>query len=197
MNEADGQETEPTLKPNEQDARMSSEEKTVTWIALSIPVFMAVSTGVMALILKAMLGHLNRPEVLSSAHFMLIFLVANSLLFICLPIPFFYKMIRRKMRTGSIYPSGDELKARRARRQRQIPLWLSIPFAAVFGIVTVSSVCAALSNPNHRGLYWAFTIIFGVATFQSTWQILHPLAPKTALPAAPGEPQTSPEAERP
>jgi hypothetical protein len=195
MNEAGGQEAKQALKLNQQDATMSSEEKTETWVVLSIPVFMAVFSVVMALIVAAKPGHLNSPEVQSSVRYLLIMLVISSLLFICLPILVLLKMMRRKMRTGSIYPSGEELKAKRARRQKPVALRQRITNAAFVGLGASFFTYSALTNPHQRVLCAVVAALLWLVFLPSAASVFRSNASKSALPTTPEEPQSRPEVE--
>jgi hypothetical protein len=167
MNKSGEPELERSSSVLEPIATVTQEEKAVQWIGLLIPVIMAVSIGIMALMLAAHRSHSNQTEVESSARNFLLFLIGSSVLFFCLPILFFYKMIRRKKRRGSIYLAGAELEARRAKRKMPEPLWRRIAYTVYWGCGGAFFAYMAIVDKRHQIIHSAvaFLWLFSAATW--------------------------------
>ena len=167
MNESGEPELWPAPGIKEPIATVTQEEKAVVWFVLALSVFMSVSTAVMALVLAARPGHLKQPEVWSSGRYLLILVGLLSLTFICLPILAFFKMRQRKKRTGSIYRSGEELEAWRARLKKPDPLWRRITSTAIWGVGGIWFSYTAIVEQRHRTMNWvmAFLWLFIAGTY--------------------------------
>ena len=159
---------------DEQGAIATQEEKVVVWGVLLLPVVMAISTAVMALILAAHSGHAVRPDAQVSTRYFLSILVLFSFMFVLLAILFFFKMAQRKKRTGSIYRLGEELEAWRTRRKKPRPLWLSVTKIAIFGFEAFWFGRSAIANPGHRVFDGIVAIVWLLAAASEAWSVFHP-----------------------
>jgi hypothetical protein len=121
----------------------------------------------------------------------LLWLVAAALL--SLPGWFLYKAIRRKLKSGSLLPSEEELAAARARCAKPKKLWQRILPAVLWWFVAILWTDMAIGRSHHQssafmvaGLSWLTAMIW-------TWQVFRPSPPQCSLSILPDEPQTPPE----
>jgi hypothetical protein len=174
MKESTEQGPRQSSDQNEQVATATLEDKVAVWVALLLPVLVAVSTAVMALILAAHPGNVNRPDAQPSARYFLSLLVLLSLMFVFLAILVLFKMIQRKKRTESIYRSGDELVAWRARRQKPRPWWRRATLIAIFGFEAFWFGRSAIANPGHRIFDWIVAAIWLLTAASEASNFFHP-----------------------
>ena len=81
------------------------------------------------------------------------------------PVRFFRKMRTRKRKTGSVFPSGDDLIAFRHRWEHP-PLWMRILVVAFFCLIAFRITYEVIMAPGHRalvawsvpGLFWLIAI---------------------------------------
>jgi MFS family permease len=172
MNESGEPESGLSLGRNEQAAAMKQEERVALWMGL-LPAIMAVIFAIIALIFAVHVDHLNRPGSQSSAQYFLIALAVLSLIFLCRSMPSFFEMIRREKRTGSIYCSGEELEAWRARRKKPRPLWLRAALIAIYGFEAFWFARSAIVNPGHRDLDWIVATVWLLAAASEAWDVSH------------------------
>ena len=122
----------------------------------------------------------------------LLWLVAVILL--ALPGWFFYKAIRRKLKSGSFLPSEEELDAARARCRKPKKLWQRIMSAALWWFVAILWTGMAIGRHHQQSSAWMVAGISWLAALIWTWQIFRPSTPQCSLSILPDEPQKPPEA---
>jgi hypothetical protein len=122
----------------------------------------------------------------------LLWLLAATLLFI--PGWFFYKAIRRKLKSGSFLPSEEELAAARARCRKPKKLWQRITTAALWWFVAIIWTDMAIGRPHHWSSAWIVVGISSLTALIWTWQIFRPSPPQCSPSILPDEPQKPPEA---
>lgn len=122
----------------------------------------------------------------------LLWLVAVILL--ALPGWFFYKAIRRKLKSGSFLPSEEELDAARARCRKPRKLWQRILPAVMWWFVAILWTDMAIGRPHHWSSAWMVAGISWLTALIWTWQLFRPSPPQCALSIAPEEPTEPPEA---
>jgi hypothetical protein len=160
MNGAGGPGTNQELNLNEQNATMSLNEKVSMWVALLLSIFMAGFCAVTVLTLARKSGHLSLLGSQSSTPYMLMILLVASSAFIGLATVSFFRMMRWKKRTGSIYPSGEELRTRHTRHQIPDPLWWRFTTAVIWSFGACFYIHNAVTSPHPRILDWVVAVLF-------------------------------------
>lgn len=122
----------------------------------------------------------------------LLWLLAAALL--ALPGWFFYKTIRRKLKSGSFLPSEEELAAARARCAKPKKLRVRIISSVLWWFVAIVWTDIAIGRSLHRSSAWVVAGLSCLAALIWTWQIFRPSPPRCALSIAPDEPLSPPEA---
>jgi ABC-type uncharacterized transport system fused permease/ATPase subunit len=109
MNESSGQQIEQELNSISNAAVMTSKERSGYWaklIVVSIPAILMVGVNIY---FAFQIRHFARPVSREFAHQYLSILVFSSALFLSIPLVFIYKIFRRRLKTGSCLPAGEEL----------------------------------------------------------------------------------------
>jgi hypothetical protein len=112
-----------------------------------------------------------------------------------LPGWFIFKTIRRKVKTGSVLPSQEELNRSFSRCGKVGSLRLRIAAAAMWWLVAIMWTVTSMRghHADRLGLGWV-TAVFGyAAAILWTLQIFRPSTPQCALSVVPHEPPASPE----
>ena len=117
-----------------------------------------------------------------------------AVVLLALPGWFFYKAIRRKLKSGSFLPSEEELTAARARCRKPKKLWQRILTAALWWFVAILWTYMAIGRPHHWSSAWMVAGISWLAALIWTWQVFRPSPSQCALSIAPEELQRPPEA---
>jgi hypothetical protein len=126
----------------------------------------------------------------------LLLLLAAAVLVI--PIWFFIKTVQRKLKSGSFLPSQEELAKSRANCAKPKPLWQRILFAVLFlGVAVLYTLGPILRHLRHRppmDSQWVLAVLWWIIAAIWIRQLIRPSASPCALPIAPEQPQTPPEA---
>jgi len=122
----------------------------------------------------------------------LLLLLAAAILII--PALFLFKSIQRKLKTGSILPSQEELDKTRAGCGKPKLLWHRITLAALWCFVALMWTDSAIGRQHHQGPAWLAAALSWLAALIYTYQVFRPPSPPCALPKAPQEPQSPPDA---
>ncbi len=115
---------------------------------------------------------------------------------LALPAWYIFKTIRRKLKTGSVLPSQEEIAKARARSRKPQPLWFRILMANVIafnaGMFTSFSIAAHIrhSTPDLPWGWIAPFMLFMAVFF--AWQVFRPIQPLFGLQDAPDEPKRTP-----
>jgi hypothetical protein len=109
----------------------------------------------------------------------------------------FYKIVRRRTRTGSFFPAGEELLAIRKRRNQPFPMWFSITGSVFYLLLAIDETHNAMTNHLHPVYHWGFAAMIWALTAFFIVQIFQfrPSKRKDVLFISPKEPQTPPESE--
>ena len=115
---------------------------------------------------------------------------------LALPAWYVFKTIRRKLKTGSVLPSQEEIAKARARSRKPKPLWLRISIANVMafnaGMFTSISIAAHIRHrtPDIPWDWMAPFMLFMAVFF--AWQVFRPIQPLFGVQDAPDEPKRNP-----
>jgi thiol-disulfide isomerase/thioredoxin len=145
---------------------------------------------IMAIIPISLLRSFNGRPPLS----LLILILVLFATILALPAWLLFKMIRRKLKTGSMLPSQEEIAKARARSRRPRPLWIRISMANVMALNAGMLTSFSISDHiRHRGpeFFWLAAFMWFLAVFFA-WQVFRPVQPLFALPDAPDEPKRNP-----
>jgi hypothetical protein len=197
MNEAGGQETKQALSASSRGAEMTSKERAGYWaklIFVSIPAIIMLG---MNIYFAVRFSHINRPDSQLFVRQILMILVVSSVLFLSIPLVLFYKIVRRRTRTGSFFPAGEELLAIRKRRNQPFPMWFSITGSVFYLLLAIDETHNAMTNHLHPVYHWGFAAMIWALTAFFIVQIFQfrPSKRKDVLFISPKEPQTPPESE--
>ena len=128
--------------------------------------------------------------------FLLILFIVLIATILALPAWVILKMIRRKLKTGSVLPSQEEIANARARSRKPQPLWIRIVAAAMNVLAAeIMTLVPVMSYLQHRtpdyfwcgmAVFWWFLAAFWIR------QVFRPIQPLCALPEALEEPKRSP-----
>jgi hypothetical protein len=194
MNESGCQQREQELNPGN-SAEMSSKERAVFWakpILVSIPAIIMLG---MNIYFAVRFSHINRPDIQSFVRQILIILAVSSVLFLSIPLVLFYRIFRRRMRTGSFLPAGDELIAIRKRRREPDPLWQRIAWVILTFYLAITFTYDALYGHHYIGFKWFFAVLLWVSVVIFIKEIFRPSKRKSLTCTVLNEPQTPPESE--
>jgi hypothetical protein len=115
-------------------------------------------------------------------------------MFLVVPILFLFKSIQRKLKTGSILPSQEELDKTRAGCGKPKLLWQRIALAALWCFVAIMWTDSAINRQHHPGPAWLAAALSWLAALIFSWQVFRPSTPPCVLPEAPKQPQSPPDA---
>jgi hypothetical protein len=156
------------------------------WILPFLLFFVLLVLGIVAIVAAFCFHLFSRPN--------LILLFVGAPLLLALPSWFLYKSIRRKLKTGSFLPSEEELDEARARCAQPKSLRQRITLAAVWWFSAILWTDLAIGRQHRQGSAWVTAGMMWVAALVWTWQVFRPSPSQCALPAAPQEQPTPPEA---
>ncbi|HTW82252.1 MAG TPA: hypothetical protein VME23_22085 [Terracidiphilus sp.] len=184
MSESANREQELGLRETDPVARMTRWEKCGFWIppvcwglCAVVPFFVSASF-LMAFAVSLLIhfqGIIHHPDWLKnigpSMAFLAGMLVISGALLVY-PVSAFRKMARRKKESGSIYPSGEELIARRNRWEHP-PAWLRIVVVLFFCLVAFAATHAVWADPGRYlllnldfpALFWLIAIMVAIDVF--------------------------------
>jgi len=156
------------------------------WILPFLLIFVLLGLGIVAIVAAFYCGPFSRPN--------LILLFVGAPLLLALPSWFFYKSIRRKLKSGSFLPSEQELEDGRARCAQPKSLRRRIALAAAWWLIAIVQTGSAISRHHRPGEAWVVVAVMWLLAMVWTKQIFRPSSPQCALPAASQEPPSLPEA---
>ena len=160
------------------------------WIVPLVFIAILLVLGILAIVAATSICGCNDKHFYWLA-FLLWLLAATLLAF---PGWFFYKAIRRKLKSGSFLPSEEELAAARARCRKPKSLRQRITTAALWGFVAIIWTDMAIGRPHHWSSAWIVVGISSLTALIWTWQIFRPSPPQCSPSILPDEPQKPPEA---
>lgn len=189
MNESSRQETTPALSCSTRDAVMSLAEKAAYWVMLLVKVFYSFVGLLLGLLLIVALEYLlidrlwphqrlGPPIAIMS----LVLPVLYLCLFIMFLMHFIRRIYRRKIKTGYILPTGEELNVIRIRRKMPEPLWKRIAIAAFFCWIAIGSTFSLLNTQHHRVSWWVIPVLMWMIAITVTATAFLASEPKWALP---------------
>ena len=107
-----------------------------------------------------------------------------------------FKMIRRKVKTGSVLPSQEEIAKARARSRKPASLWSRIVAANVMapnaGLWTSGLIRDHIRHRTPEDFSWLLTIFWWFFTAFWMSQVFRPIKPLAVIPDTPDEPQKIP-----
>ncbi|MDR3725597.1 MAG: hypothetical protein P4K86_01010 [Terracidiphilus sp.] len=156
------------------------------WILPFLLIFVLLALGTLAIVAAFCFGPSSQPK--------LLLLLVSAALLLAVPFWSLCKAIRRKLKTGSFLPSEQELDAWRARCAKPKSLRQRIALAAVWWFSAILWTDIAIGRQHRQGSAWVAAGVTWVAALMWTWQAFRPSPSQCALPAAPQEPPTPPEA---
>lgn len=178
MSQDANSEQEQNLREIDSVARMTRWEKFEFWLpptcwgfCAGVP-FLVSSSFLIAFSLSLLIhlqGYIHHPEWLKNLGPSLVFLTAMlafSGALLIYPASVFRKMARRKKESGSLYPSGEELVARRHRWEHP-SAWLKIAVVLFFCLIAFAASHAVWTDPGRYlllnlgfpALFWLIAII--------------------------------------
>lgn len=148
---------ENSVCSGEQAAEMSASEKSryrsKLIFVLLISLGMAVS---MPAIMAFKFGPHNPIWSRPNSRSILLILLVNSALFLIIPGVILFRILRRKIKFGSYFPTGEDLKKYRARRRGPEPLWRRVLSAAGEVVAAVGFTSDAMHRSHGSVWEWAF-----------------------------------------
>jgi len=168
MSESANREQELGLRETDPVARMTRWEKCGFWIPpvcwglCAVMPFLLSALSLIAFSVSLVIrlqGVIRDPELLKNLGPTIVLLVIPGAV-LMYPVSVFRKMARRKKETGSIYPSGEELIARRNRWEHP-PAWLRIAVVLFFCLIAFAATHSLWVSPDRRvSVYWGFPALF-------------------------------------
>jgi hypothetical protein len=169
MNEADGQES----GQRGDTAEMTSAEKVGFWAALILAVALG-ALPIVGLLTLDFRGQLYRLWSQPSGWEVPLLVLSAPLALWVIPAIAFFRMYRRKRRTGKLLPSGDELLAKRQRRKKPRRLWIRVLNAVLNLALTMLFVTEALGDAHGRAVAWIGATLFALCAAFSTIEVFVP-----------------------
>jgi hypothetical protein len=169
-------------------AEMTSRERIGFWalpIIASIPAIIMLG---MYLFFAFKINHLAQNVNQEFTRHILIILLASSALFLSIPLLVFYKIFRRRMRTGSFLPAGEELTALRNHRKEPLSQRKKMALVAFYLIGAIYYTIDIPYSTHGKILGWMCAAIFWIATAIFTVDLFRPAKREAALSRAPEEP---------
>jgi len=147
-----------------QAVQMTSEEKAGFWFRFAVFVVLAVIQLVLVSgFLVHERGKLHRLWSMPGSHQILI--IPSILLF---------RMCRRKLKYGTLLPSGEELRRLRARRKRPTVLWKRVALAVCYWGIASTSTMSAVESTHGTAFRWGMAAFMWMVATLFTISIFQP-----------------------
>lgn len=102
----------------------------------------------------------------------LLILLLNGAVFFTIPAIALFRLLRRKRRTGSYYPTLEDLEKHRARQRKPKPLWQKT-LSAVFELAAAITFTIDATHRSHRGAWeQVLASIFWLSAAMSVWGLI-------------------------
>jgi hypothetical protein len=195
MNEPSGQQTEQELNASSSGVVMTSKERVGFWTKRILVSILAIIMTGMNIYFALKFCHIHRPDIQSFVQQMLVILIVSSVLFLLVPLVLFYNIFRRRIRTGSFLPAGEELTAIRKRRKEPDSLWTRIFWVVLCLYLAISFTHDALYGHHYIVFKWFFALIMWVSVIIFIKELFRPSKRKCQSCIVPNEPQPPTESE--
>ncbi len=153
---------------------MTGQEKSVFWAVHIAAVLPALVLLAFFAYLELRLNQLHKPWDQPEGQSFLWMIAGIVLLTVLIPAAVVFRLVRRRIKTGSFLPSGAELERYRARRVEPKTISRRVLYAVFYLVETLLFVLNTMHRKHDQSLGWWAAGMFALATLISIVQIFRP-----------------------